>query len=107
MNAAKNNPIGSAQLTPISIASGASATLSKIIKTTVPSLKSGKFGFIPMDIIKDKAIALKKDSAKTTVNINKQLSGLYFLQGLSLYKKRPVKQETISRTETVWVKRKK
>jgi len=31
----------------------------------------------------------------------------YFLQGLSLYKKRPVKQETISRTETVWVKRKK
>ncbi|MEA3469737.1 MAG: DUF1456 family protein [Thermodesulfobacteriota bacterium] len=31
----------------------------------------------------------------------------HFLQGLSLYKKRPVKKETISRTETVWVKRKK
>ena len=37
----------------------------------------------------------------------------HFLQGLSLYKKRPVKQEkpdkpeTVSRTETVWVKRKK
>jgi uncharacterized protein YehS (DUF1456 family) len=37
----------------------------------------------------------------------------HFLQGLSLYKKRPekpaepVKQKTVSRTETVWVKRKK
>lgn len=31
----------------------------------------------------------------------------YFLQGLSLYKKRPIQQETVSRTEKVWVKRKK
>jgi uncharacterized protein YehS (DUF1456 family) len=31
----------------------------------------------------------------------------HFLQGLSLYKKRPVKRETVSRTETVWIKRKK
>jgi len=31
----------------------------------------------------------------------------YFLQGLSFYKKRPVMQETVSRTEKVWVKRKK
>jgi len=31
----------------------------------------------------------------------------HFLQGLSLYKKRPVQQETISRTEKVWLKRKK
>jgi Glycosyl hydrolase family 20, domain 2/Carbohydrate family 9 binding domain-like len=84
MNAVKNNPAGSAQLTPISIASGASATLSKIIKTTVPGLKSGRFGFIPMDIIKDRVIALKKDSTKITVNIDKKLSGFYFLQGLSM-----------------------
>jgi len=31
----------------------------------------------------------------------------HFLQGLSLYKKRPVQQETVSRTEKVWVKRNK
>jgi len=31
----------------------------------------------------------------------------YFLQGLSLYKKRPTQQETVSRTEKIWVKRKK
>ena len=31
----------------------------------------------------------------------------HFLQGLSLYKKRPVQRETISRTEKVWLKRKK
>ena len=31
----------------------------------------------------------------------------HFLQGLSLYKKRPVKRETVSKTETVWIKRKK
>ncbi len=31
----------------------------------------------------------------------------HFLQGLALYKKRPVQRETVSRTETVWVKRKK
>ncbi len=31
----------------------------------------------------------------------------YFLQGLSLYKKRPVQTETVSRSKNVWVKRKK
>ncbi|MCF8055056.1 MAG: DUF1456 family protein [Desulfocapsa sp.] len=31
----------------------------------------------------------------------------HFLQGLALYKKRPVQRKTVSRTETVWVKRKK
>ncbi len=31
----------------------------------------------------------------------------HFLQGLSLYKKRPVNRETVSRTEKVWVKREK
>lgn len=31
----------------------------------------------------------------------------YFLQGLSLYKKRPTQQETVSRTEKVWIKRNK
>ncbi|MEN8198747.1 MAG: DUF1456 family protein [Thermodesulfobacteriota bacterium] len=31
----------------------------------------------------------------------------HFLQGLALYKKRPAQRETVSRTETVWVKRKK
>ncbi len=31
----------------------------------------------------------------------------HFLQGLSLYKKRPVQKETVSITEKVWVKRKK
>jgi uncharacterized protein YehS (DUF1456 family) len=31
----------------------------------------------------------------------------HFLQGLALYKKRPAQQETVSRTDTVWVKRKK
>jgi len=31
----------------------------------------------------------------------------HFLQGLSLYKKRPVKRETVSRTDSVWIKRKK
>jgi uncharacterized protein YehS (DUF1456 family) len=31
----------------------------------------------------------------------------HFLQGLALYKKRPVRQETISTQENVWLKRKK
>ena len=31
----------------------------------------------------------------------------YFLQGLSLYKKRPVRKETVIRTKNVWVKRTK
>ena len=31
----------------------------------------------------------------------------HFLQGLALYKKRPAQRETVSRTDTVWVKRKK
>lgn len=31
----------------------------------------------------------------------------HFFQGLALYKKRPTQRETVSRTKTVWVKRKK
>lgn len=31
----------------------------------------------------------------------------HFLQGLSLYKKKPVQRQTVSKTEKVWVKRKK
>ena len=87
MNAAKNNPAGSAQLIPIEINKTVTADLQKIIKTTVPGLKSGKFGFIPMLIPQNKVIALKKDSQPVTLNINKKLSGLYFLQGLSMNSK--------------------
>ena len=88
MNAVKNNPAGSAELTPVSLKGFANASVKDILSAEIAGLPREKsdFGFVPMETAGggQTCVVLKRGEAAITVSLNRKISAVYFLQGMHI-----------------------